>query len=1075
MSITKIGKAKSSSDAIEYILKVERNDEKQPQIIGGNIIGSNLEDIKKEFRSQEKLNFKVKNTVTHISVSFPVGKVISNKLANNYAVELINELGFADNPFLVVRHFDKDDRETEPYSHIHIVASRIKNDGSIISEWKLAEKTIEISQKIDKKYELQTAQYQIIKQGQREERNIKKNEYRVMQKSGRLSILEEFKDAADEALLKLFEFEKSYNLSDGKTQFFVSELQQKGFEVLPFLSKNNQQMKGFSFKKDKIIFTASKAGKKFSWTNLANKLEYKHEKDWQFLFNLQAQVLHKTVKIILYIDRNGNPNSNQSEIIENYTTELENKQTQINLHERQNEKTNKFTENKSTDNKSTIKLFESINGNVEKEESNFATETPKLAETTRNESAESLEKTEFIRKESAEIGNSRATNQAIGSREIVVGDEETTNNIDQANLRANRIKKEGIGNGTFSNSESNKLSETTFEQIELEHRDFESDRNRSQSSIRDFDQKSSNSQTKLSDFQATSRDTENGFSEPRKVERYFNSGNSVEEQFEPRSGNLESESDDFPTTSSNYQHEQKVKISSDTNRRSEKRNQENRKEAGELGENLHENRDSFYSVNIDNFIDNYDVSKAKPRICGSKSGTETELRNIRTEISTTQEFYRPFLQSQSENDSNVSASKEVLGTSGGGTTETDSRKRSKISQTAKITVEVINVKFFSAQLDNKFVEKWTTLLEKSDTETILREVIKPKTHEENVNFTQQIKTQAELIAENLNIEKPAFSEKPKIDKLALTLTKIETKNYAEHNQIEVNEKTINRLAQANVEAAKLENTHISDKNNTDYSVKLDKPDLIIPFDSEFERQVFNSLLDPEKVKFDPIKILETQESVRVDEVAANETVRLIQVAYGGQNEKFNNKLKTDLAENIYQQSERASQIYNNFREFDWQKTMQNFAPLVNNLAEQNGFKIEPPKTEAEKNQLLAQNLTQDISSISNTNGETVDKHIQNCINQNLLTSAHKLPYPTQIKNTLGLTDNSLQPPIFKSSLENSFYYLDKIDDDTKSEKVEKFVKTVKEAEKVKEEKQREERKMQMEMEFYMGRSQGRSM
>ena len=37
---------------------------------------------------------------------------------------------------------------------------------------------------------------------------------------------------------------------------------------------------------------------------------------------------------------------------------------------------------------------------------------------------------------------------------------------------------------------------------------------------------------------------------------------------------------------------------------------ENRKEAGRWAENLHENRDSFYSVNIDNFIDNYDVSKA---------------------------------------------------------------------------------------------------------------------------------------------------------------------------------------------------------------------------------------------------------------------------------------------------------------------------------------------------------------------------------------------------------------------------------------------------------------------------------
>lgn len=312
MSITKVGKAKSSSDAVDYILKEEKNGEKQPEIIGGNVAGSNSQEIKDEFREQEKLNFKVKNTVTHISVSFPTDRNISNQIATDYADELAVKLGFEMNPYVVVRHFDKDNRSEDSYSHIHIVASRINNDGTTVSEWQIAERTIAATIEIDRKFELQSVEYQKVNQGEKAERNIKKNEYRIMQKTGKLSVLEEFKDVAEDAVRQIDE-DKTENDQPNKTRFFIKKLQKSGFEVLPFISKDDGQMKGFSFKKDKIIFTASKAGKKFSWTNLATQLEYNSEKDLQFLVNLKDEVLAESDKNVSPTDENPSPNPSENE------------------------------------------------------------------------------------------------------------------------------------------------------------------------------------------------------------------------------------------------------------------------------------------------------------------------------------------------------------------------------------------------------------------------------------------------------------------------------------------------------------------------------------------------------------------------------------------------------------------------------------------------------------------------------------------------------------------------------------------------------------------------------------------
>ena len=158
MSIAKVTKNKLSGKAIDSVLK-KKSGEVEPKIIGGNVLGITKQEIKKEFYFQEILNPKVKNTVTHILIAFPPGRDISDAVAAEYAYKIVAELGFEDNPFLVVRRFEKDNRKENKYAHIHIVASRINNDGSLIPDWKNAEKVIAAAKLIDERMDLKSVDY----------------------------------------------------------------------------------------------------------------------------------------------------------------------------------------------------------------------------------------------------------------------------------------------------------------------------------------------------------------------------------------------------------------------------------------------------------------------------------------------------------------------------------------------------------------------------------------------------------------------------------------------------------------------------------------------------------------------------------------------------------------------------------------------------------------------------------------------------------------------------------------------------------------------------------------------------
>ena len=172
----------------------------------------------------------------------------------------------------MVEHHDKE------YEHIHIIAGRIRDDGTTVKEWEIAERAIEATKELEKSLGLEQTEY--IKSG---DRRIKSNEYKQMERTGELSIMAEAKLTIDEILV-----------NQPTTQEFVVSLQQSGFDVRPNISEKTGKMNGFSFKKDQIKFKSSAIAKNYSWQNLQKTgLKYDHARDTEYLIGVKNEFTQK--------------------------------------------------------------------------------------------------------------------------------------------------------------------------------------------------------------------------------------------------------------------------------------------------------------------------------------------------------------------------------------------------------------------------------------------------------------------------------------------------------------------------------------------------------------------------------------------------------------------------------------------------------------------------------------------------------------------------------------------------------------------------------------------------------------
>ncbi len=270
MAIAKVGSIGSSAGAIAYVLSENKEATKQPEILAGSF--DTQAEIKKEFEIYNRLNCRVKNQAAHISVSFATGERVKAEKKIEFAEKLLEKLDFKNVPFLVVEHHDKE------YEHFHIIAGRIRDDGTTVKEWKIAERAIEATKELEKSLGLERTEY--IKSG---DRRIKSNEYKQMERTSELSIMAEAKLTIDEILK-----------DEPTVKDFVESFRHSGFDVRPNISEKTGKMNGFSFKKDEIKFKSSAIAKNYSWQNLQkNGLKYDHGRDTGYLIGVKNEFTEK--------------------------------------------------------------------------------------------------------------------------------------------------------------------------------------------------------------------------------------------------------------------------------------------------------------------------------------------------------------------------------------------------------------------------------------------------------------------------------------------------------------------------------------------------------------------------------------------------------------------------------------------------------------------------------------------------------------------------------------------------------------------------------------------------------------
>ena len=158
--VAKISVGSSLYGALSY--NGEKINKEKGRVLDTNKIfndGSGNIDIRRafeDFKLWMPQSTKAEKTMMHISLNPHPDDRLSEVQYARLAHEYMEKMGFGDMPYLIVKHEDIDRH------HIHIVALRVRPDGSVISDKNNFYKCKDICRELEKKYGLHTAERQKI-------------------------------------------------------------------------------------------------------------------------------------------------------------------------------------------------------------------------------------------------------------------------------------------------------------------------------------------------------------------------------------------------------------------------------------------------------------------------------------------------------------------------------------------------------------------------------------------------------------------------------------------------------------------------------------------------------------------------------------------------------------------------------------------------------------------------------------------------------------------------------------------------------------------------------------------------
>jgi len=246
--IGKIIKGKSFKSCLAYVLR-------RPafEIINMNVIGETASEIAAEFEMLQKLRPRLTRAVCHITLSISPNESLSDESWTQIIDRYFQEMGFTNNFFVAVKHNDKN------HEHVHLVTSRIRFDGSVVSDsWDMIR-----SQKVIRQIEQDFGLTPVKNSWESDRQAPTISQIHKELETGIPTVKKQLADTIDRALAKVTSMPE-----------LLQQLERDGIEVK--ISRDRQYTPtGISYQLDGVSMAGSHVGSAYSLPKIRKRLESK--------------------------------------------------------------------------------------------------------------------------------------------------------------------------------------------------------------------------------------------------------------------------------------------------------------------------------------------------------------------------------------------------------------------------------------------------------------------------------------------------------------------------------------------------------------------------------------------------------------------------------------------------------------------------------------------------------------------------------------------------------------------------------------------------------------------------------
>ena len=259
--IARISHGNGFRGVCSYLLREGREDDLgwEAYRLDTNMSGHNARQLAHEFGMYRQINGRVENPVFHASLRLPNGESLTDEQWRAVASMYLQQMGYTNTAYVVIKH---------PENHIHIVASRIRFDGTRVQTWQERWTSMGAMHEIERAYDLSRPRTRPSKE--HPSRLVRESpvEQRMAAQLGERPVKVELARRIDMALER----------SDGSREDFTRALAEAGVQVRWSAGKDGT-VRGASFElseysgQQQARWKGSKIGSLYRWQELGARLE----------------------------------------------------------------------------------------------------------------------------------------------------------------------------------------------------------------------------------------------------------------------------------------------------------------------------------------------------------------------------------------------------------------------------------------------------------------------------------------------------------------------------------------------------------------------------------------------------------------------------------------------------------------------------------------------------------------------------------------------------------------------------------------------------------------------------------